>query len=80
LYGLFWFGAGLSGGYDRGDDLIIEDPEVSLRHYLNRKRVTRDALLDRIRYCEFPDDAPVHDGNALLELINQHTDAQGDPE
>jgi len=33
-----------------------------------------------IRYCEFPDDAPVHDENALLEWIYQHPDAQGDLE
>jgi hypothetical protein len=33
-----------------------------------------------IRYCEFPDDAPVHDENALLEWIHQHPDAQGDLE
>ncbi|BFN36937.1 hypothetical protein [Fidelibacter multiformis] len=33
-----------------------------------------------IRYCEFPDDAPVHDENALLEWTHQHPDAQGDLE
>jgi len=33
-----------------------------------------------IRYCEFPDDAPVHDEEALAEWIDQHPQARGDRE